>query len=71
MAKIYRYGMRLRGFSPGAQPMQNLIQGTDDPKREYYSVLEYSSPLSSEDIRRYELDLIDIRERYFPFDEIS
>ena len=71
MATIYKYGATLRGFAPGAQPMNNLLTASSDPGRRYFTILEYSSPLSSEDIQRYELELIDIREQFYPFESIS
>ena len=57
--------MRLRGFSPGAQPMKNLIGAYEDPTRTYWTVLEYSSPLSEEDRKSFELDFISERETWY------
>ena len=55
---IYLYGMRLRGFSPGCQPMEGLIERTDDVLQEYHDILIYDRPLSKKEIRDYELDFI-------------
>ena len=55
---IYLYGMRLRGFSPGCQPMEGLIERTDDVLQEYHDILFYDRPLSKKEIRDYELDFI-------------
>ena len=65
MAKIYTYGMRLRGFSPGAQPMENLIGAYEDPERRYWSILEYTSPLSEEDRKAYDLDYLGEKEVWY------
>ena len=58
MSGGYVYGMRLRGFSPGCQPMKNLKSRTDDPKGRYYDLLVYSEPLSEKDVSDYELDYL-------------
>ena len=50
--------MRLRGFSPGCQPMEGLIERTDDVLQEYHDILIYDRPLSKKEIRDYELDFI-------------
>lgn len=51
----YRYGMRLRGFSPGAQP-KGVIRREDDSAGKYYDIIVYDRPLSAEEISNYELD---------------
>lgn len=53
----YRYGMRLRGFSPGCQPKQGLIRREDAGTR-YHDILVYSRLLTDEELRDYELDYI-------------
>ena len=50
----YRYGMRLRGFSPGCQPMKGLLRREDDKR--YYDILIYERPLMDKELRDYELD---------------
>ncbi len=55
---IYTYGMRLRGFSPGCQPMQGLIERRDDPKGRYHDLLLYDRELSEKELQDYELDFI-------------
>ena len=57
--------MRLRGFSPGAQPMENLIGAYEDPERKYWSILEYSAPLQAQDLAAYELDALGERETWY------
>lgn len=59
--KEWIYGMRLRGFSPGCQPMKGLKERRDDPDGRYYDLLAYERPLTDEEIRNYELDFIDAR----------
>lgn len=51
----FRYGMRLRGFSPGCQPMKGLLRREDGDKR-YYDILIYERPLTDKELRDYELD---------------
>ena len=62
MSKIYMYGMRLRGFSLGNQPMKGILYAEDgedkveDYGRFYHSILYYSRPLTKEELEEYELD---------------
>ena len=51
----YFYGMRLRGFSPGCQPMENFVNRIDSEVSTYHDVLVYEKPLSEEDIKHYSL----------------
>lgn len=51
----YRYGMRLRGFSPGCQPMAGLF-GCEDGGKKYHDILVYKRPLTAKEIEDYELD---------------
>ena len=53
----YRYGMRLRGFSPGAQPKE-VLRREDDTTGTYYDIIVYGRPLSAEEISNYDLDTI-------------
>ena len=65
MKKLYAYGMRLRGFSPGCQPKDGLIARHDSPYKEYYDILVYDRPLTEKEIRDYELDEIKVHELQF------
>ena len=62
--KTYVYGMRLRGFSPGCQPMYGLDHREDDTVGlrpgggKYHDLLVYWRPLSSKEMDDYELDVI-------------
>ena len=51
----YRYGMRLRGFSPGCQPKAGLI-GCEDGGKKYHDILVYKRPLTAKELEEYELD---------------
>ena len=56
--KLYKYGMRLRGFSIGCQPMKNFWERQDDNgnyDRRYHDILLYTEKLADEDLRNYEL----------------
>lgn len=58
MKKEYRYGMRLRGFSPGCQPMKGLVERQDDPTGRYHDILVYDRELTDQEIGDYELEEI-------------
>ena len=51
----YRYGMRLRGFSPGCQPKEGLV-GREDGGMKYHDIVVYSRPLTDRELTDYELD---------------
>lgn len=57
-ADYHVYGMRLRGFAPGCQPMDGLVEGKDDPSGKYHSILVYNRELSADEVEEYELDVI-------------
>lgn len=57
MEKIYKYGMRLRGFSLGCQPKKGFVR-VEDGTEKYHNILYYNRKLTEEEIRNYELDLI-------------
>lgn len=54
----YKYGMRLRGFSPGCQPKGNLVERQDDPTGKYYDILVYSEWLDTKTTEAYDLDYL-------------
>ena len=56
MAQVYKYGMRLRGFSMGCQPMRGLIERQDDQTGRYWDILVYDRKLTDEEVRSFELD---------------
>lgn len=56
MKKEYRYGMRLRGFSPGCQPMRGLLRTEEDPLGDYWDILVYDRELTESEAKSYELD---------------
>jgi len=58
---LYKYGMRLRGFSIGCQPMKNLYDRQDDTgkySRRYHDIIRYTEKLGDDDLRNYELDYL-------------
>lgn len=59
--KEYKYGMRLRGFSPGCQPKEGLLRREDDTMGDYYDIVVYNRPLTEKELSGYELDDLNIR----------
>ena len=55
--KLYKYGMRLRGFSPLCQPMEGLCIARDGDNK-YYNYLYYERNLTDKEIEDYELDYL-------------
>ena len=53
---MYKYGMRLRGFSIGCQPMDGLVKREDDTSGRYYDILVYDRELTKKELEEYELD---------------
>lgn len=58
MKKEYMYGMRMRGFASGCQPMKGLLEWKDC-EGEYYSFLWYDRKLSDAEMKAYDLDYLD------------
>ena len=58
MPVVYVYGMRLRGFAPGCQPMNGFVERRDDPKGKYHDLLVYDRPLTDKELRDYELNFL-------------
>ena len=56
--KIYCYGMRLRGFSIGCQPMDGFYERTDDVTGKYHDVIWYTRELTDDECKHYSLDFI-------------
>lgn len=54
--KLYRYGMRLRGFSIGCQPMNGFYERLDDETGRYHDILLYTRELTDAEVADYELD---------------
>lgn len=59
--KEYKYGMRLRGFSPGCQPKEGFIRREDDNMGDYYDIVVYNRPLTEKELSSYELDDLNLR----------
>lgn len=56
--KRYKYGMRLRGFSIGCQPMDGFIERLDDRSGRYHDLIVYDRMLTGREVMDYELDYI-------------
>lgn len=54
----HKYGMRLRGFSPGCQPKDGLLRREDSTNDNWYDILVYDRRLSPKEIDDFELDEI-------------
>lgn len=54
-AKIYKYGMKYRGYSIGCQP-GGVIDREDDETGKYYDIITYNRPLTAEELTAYELE---------------
>lgn len=63
METVHVYGMRLRGFSPGAQPKEGWLDAEIDPLDEYWNILVYSRKLTEKEVREFDLDYLGKRER--------
>lgn len=57
MNTFYKYGMRLRGFSPGCQP-KGVAERQDDETGKYWDIIIYNRKLTDKDVRDYELDFL-------------
>lgn len=55
---MFKYGMRLRGFSIGCQPKEGFYGRQDDVSGKYYDILIYSRKLTDKEVRDYELDFL-------------
>jgi hypothetical protein len=53
-----KYGMRLRGFSIGCQPMEGFDHAEEDPLCEYWNILFYNRKLTDKEMSDYSLDYI-------------
>lgn len=58
MRSRYYYGMRLRGFSIGCQPMDGFIERIDSKTDMYYDIVVYDRKLTQKEAEDYELDLL-------------
>lgn len=54
----FMYGMRLRGFSIGCQPMDGFVDRRDDTSGLYHDILVYDRKLTQKEMDDYELDWI-------------
>ena len=66
----YTYGMRLRGFSIGCQPMNGFIERQDDKTGRYHDLLVYARELTDKEITDYDLDDLNKSPKYKPGDNV-
>ena len=55
---MYKYGMRLRGFSIGGQPSKGVVDAMPDESGKYWDFLLYNRKLTDKEVADYELDYI-------------
>lgn len=58
---LHKYGMRLRPYGKGCQPMQRLVccdEGAVIYGHSYHNFIYYTERLSEEDVKNYGLDYI-------------
>lgn len=55
---MYKYGMRLRGFSIGTQPKEGFYERQDDTTGKYWDILVYDRKLTDKEVQDYELDYL-------------
>lgn len=55
---MFKYGMRLRGFSIGCQPMCGFVERLDDETGKYWDILIYNRQLTEQEIFDYDLEVI-------------
>lgn len=56
---MYKYGMRIRGFSIGCQP-EGVVRRLDDQSGRFWDIIVYDRELTEEEIRHYSLTYIGI-----------
>lgn len=59
----FKYGMRLRGFSPACQPKDGLIGAEPSDDAKYYDYLYYNRKLSEEEEKSFDLDYLGVIDR--------
>ena len=52
----FKYGMRLRGFSMGCQPMNGFVRREDSTEKRYHDIIVYNRELTGSEINAYELE---------------
>lgn len=55
---MFKYGMKLRPFSIGCQPMEGLMKVEEDSTGKYWNILYYADPLNDHEQDGYELDYL-------------
>ena len=57
----YKYGMRLRGFSPGCQPDDGFAYHQEDRTGKYWDIIVYNRPLTEKETKHYALDQLEVQ----------
>ena len=58
MKRIYIYGMKERGFSPGCQPKDGFGGHIKSHDPRYYDILYYERKLTDKEVNDYELEYL-------------
>jgi hypothetical protein len=58
MAAEFKYGMRLRGYSPWCQP-DGVIRREDDFSGKYHDIIVYNRKLTDREITDFSLDFLE------------
>ena len=58
---VYAYGMRLRPFAPGCQPVEGFVAADDDVLNDYHNILYYDHKLTHTECYEYDLDYLGTR----------
>lgn len=70
--RLYLYGMRLRGVSLGAQPMEGLWRHEEQSAlAKYYDILYYNRRLTPEEVETYDLDSLTPKTKIEELEELG
>lgn len=61
MAKVYVYGLRMRGCPNAPKPEDGLLDIEVDPLDDYETVLVYSKQIPQEEADSYNMDFLGVR----------
>ena len=65
----YIYGLKMRPFSPGAQPKEGFLYANEESKLAKYGIVCYDRELSEQEVDEYEL--VDFKKQQAISDEIG
>lgn len=58
--KLFKYGMKLRGFSIGCQPKQGFVERQDDETGKFHDIIVYDRKLTDDEIAKFELEDLNV-----------